>query len=288
MSSNIILFATRNIKVFFRDRVAVVFSMFAALIVIALYFLFLGDMITEGYSETLPDARTIIDSWAMAGLMAVVPVTATLGALGIMIQDKITGAVRDFTVSPMKTHEIVGGYVLSTFVIGTALSLLALVFAELYIVSNGGPMLSAAQFVKVIGLVLLSVLSASAVMFFLALFINSNNAYSTASSIVGTMIGFLTGVFIPTGLLPAAMGSVVKIVPASHSASLFRQVMMEKPMEATAGMSPDDLLSFELDMGVKFEVGDTIITPETSILILVGVCAAFFILAVLKLSIKRK
>jgi multidrug/hemolysin transport system permease protein len=262
--------------------------MFAALIVIALYFLFLGDMITDGYSETLPDARIIIDSWAMAGLMAVVPVTATLGALGIMIQDKITGAVRDFTVSPMRTYEMVGGYVLGTFIIGVVLSLLALAFAEIYIVSNGGSLLGAAQFAKVLGLILLSVLSASAVMFLLALFINSNNAYSTANSIVGTLIGFLTGVFIPIGVLPAAMGSVIKIVPASHSASLFRQVMMEKPMEATAGMSPDDLLKFELDMGIRYEFGNFTVTPEISILILIGVCAAFYMLAVLKLSKKHK
>ncbi|MDR2699037.1 MAG: ABC transporter permease [Candidatus Methanoplasma sp.] len=288
MRSNIVLFASRNVKVFFRDRVAVVFSMFAALIVIALYFLFLGDMITDGYSKTLPDARIIIDSWAMAGLMAVVPVTATLGALGIMIQDKITGAARDFTISPMRTYEMVGGYVLGTFIIGMALSLLALAFAEVYIVSNGGSLLSAAQLAKVIGLILLSVLSASAVMFLLALFINSNNAYSTANSIVGTLIGFLTGVFIPIGVLPAAMGSVIKIIPASHSASLFRQVMMEKPMEATAGMSPDDLLKFELDMGVKYEFGNFTVTPELSILILVGVCAVFYMLAVLKLSKKHK
>jgi multidrug/hemolysin transport system permease protein len=223
----------------------------------------------------------------MAGVMAVVPVTATLGALNIMIQDKVTGAIRDLTVSPMKRYELVGGYVLSTFIIGTLLSFLAFAFAEIYIFSNGGGLLGAAQFVTVIGIILLSVISASAVMFMVALFITSNNAYSTVSSIVGTGIGFLTGVFIPIGVLPSAMGTVVKIVPASHSATLFRQVMMEKPMEIMAGMSPEEILQFELDMGVRFEFGDKLVTPEISILILMGVAAAFFVLAVLKISIKR-
>ncbi|MDR0309404.1 MAG: ABC transporter permease [Candidatus Methanoplasma sp.] len=287
MNSCIIPFAARNVKVFFRDKASVVFSMFAALIVIALYFLFLGDMISQSYSE-IPDARIIIDSWAMAGVMAVVPVTATLGAVGIMIQDKITGAVRDLTVSPMKRYEIVGGYVLSTFIVGILLSFLALAFAEAYIVSNGGSLLGAAQFAAVIGIILLSVMSASAVMFLIALFITSNNSYSMISSIIGTLIGFITGVFIPMSMLPAAMCSLIKIVPASHSASLFRQVMMEKPMEAMAGMLPEDITQFELDMGVRFEFGDTLITPEISVLILAAVAAVFFVIAVLRISMKRQ
>lgn len=284
--SNLLLFTYRNIRVFFRDRAAVIFSMMGALIVIALYFLFLGDFISQTYSE-IPNARTIIDSWAMAGLLAVVPVTTTLGAFGIMINDKMSGAVRDFTVSPMKTYEIVGGYVLSTFTVGVIMSLLALVFAEAYIVFNGGDLLSAIQFIKVIGIIILSVISASAIMFLLALFINSNNAYTTASTVVGTLVGFLLGVYIPIGVLPAAIGAVVKIIPASHSASLFRQVMMEKPMESMSVMSPEYIHNFELDMGVIFEFGDFVVTSGISILILIAAAILFFVIAVARVSRNR-
>ncbi len=286
MRSNMLLFAYRNVRVFFRDRASVVFSMMGALIVIALYFLFLGDFLVQSYSE-LPNAREILDSWAMAGLLAIVPVTTTLGALGIMIDDNITGAARDFTVSPMKRYEIVGGYVISTFVVGVVMSLLSLAFAEAYIVSNGGDILGGIQFAKVIGLILISVLSASAIMLLVALLISSHNAYGMASTIVGTLIGFLTGVFIPIGVLPSVMGSVVKIIPASHSASLFRQVMMEKPMEVMSGMPAEDILKFELDLGVRFEFGDLLVGPGSSIIILLGVAAVFFIAAIIKLSIKK-
>jgi len=287
MTSNLILFATRNVKIFFRDRTAVIFSMFGALAVVALYFLFLGNSLTASYSD-IPHARQIIDSWAMAGLMAIVPVTATLGALGVMIQDKINGAIRDLTVSPMKRYEIAGGYVLSTFFVGMILSFLVLALAELYIVSNGGSFLTAVQFAKVIGIILLSVISASAIMFFVALFITSNNAYSAVSTVVGTLIGFLTGVFIPIGTFPSTVATVTKLVPASHSASLFRQVMLEGPMEAMSGMPPDEILQFELDMGVRFQFGNYLVTAEMSILILVATAAVFFVLALLKLSMKSK
>lgn len=286
MTSNLFLFTLRNVRVFFRDRTAVIFSMMGALIVIALYFLFLGDTMVQSYSD-LPDARSIIDSWAMAGLLAVVPVTTTLGALGIMIDDKLNGAIRDLTVSPMRTHEIVGGYVLSTFAVGIIMSILALIFAEAYIVFNGGDPLSGIQLAKVLGIIVISVLSASAVMFLVALLINSNNAYAAASTIIGTLIGFLTGVYIPVGVLPSTVAAVVKMIPASHSASLFRKVMTETPMESMSGMPAEEILKFELDMGIKFEFGDTVVSSELSIIILLIVAVIFFAISVLRLSMKR-
>jgi len=288
MTSNIVLFAFRNVKVFFRDRAAVVYSMFAVIIIIALYFLFLGDSIAESVPE-VPNARAVADSWAMAGLLAVIPVTSTLGALGLMIQDKISGAIRDFTVSPIKTHEIVGGYVLSTFIVGIVMSLLGFAFAEAYILSNGGYLLNGAEFAKVMGIMLLSVASGSAVMFAVALFLNSNNAFSAVNSIVGVMIGFLIGAYIPFGFLPSGMATVAKFVPATHSASLFRQVMTERHVEnMAAGVPPEDILQFKLDMGIRLGWGDGLISPETSIIILAAACAIFFALAMVKLSIKHK
>ena len=287
MNSNLVLFAMRNVKIFFRDRTAVIFSMFAALIVIALYFLFIGESLTAEYSH-LPNARLIIDSWAMGGLMGVVPVTTTLAALGVMIQDRISGAVRDFTVSPMKRYEIVGGYVLSTFIISTALSLLSLAFAEAYIISGGGSVLNAVQLASILGLLLLSVVSASAVMLVVALFLYSNNAYSAVSTVVGTLIGFIVGAFIPLGFLPSAVATFAKLIPATHSASLFRQIMMETPMESMAGMPAEEILDFELNMGVKLGFGGDPVSPEISILILGGVCAVFYFIAVLIISKKQK
>ena len=48
----------------------------------------------------------------------------------------------------------------------------------------------------------------------------SIHAFSTASSIVGTFIGFLTGIYIPFRSLPEAVQLVIKIFPPSHTAVL--------------------------------------------------------------------
>ena len=41
----------------------------------------------------------------------------------------------------------------------------------------------------------------------------------------------MTGIYLPVGMLPAAMQTVVKLFPVSHAALLMRRVMMEAPME---------------------------------------------------------
>ena len=65
-----IAFAQRNLKVFFRDRASVFFSLLAVFIVLGLYAAFLRSTLTRGL-EHIPGAEFLMDSWTMAGLLAV-------------------------------------------------------------------------------------------------------------------------------------------------------------------------------------------------------------------------
>jgi multidrug/hemolysin transport system permease protein len=106
-------------------------------IIIGLYILFLGDMIVQGMGD-MPGARFLMDSWIMSGLLAVTPITTSLGAMGTIIVDKKYGLYKDFAVSPLKRSTITGGYVISAFFISLILTLITFVLAELYIVYMEG------------------------------------------------------------------------------------------------------------------------------------------------------
>ena len=112
-----------------------------AIIVIALYILFLGDVWTD--SLDVEGSRYLMDSWIMSGVLAITSITATMGAFGTFVDDRAKGIIRDFNASPVKKYEMAGGYILSTFIIGIIMSLVALIFAEAYIVASGGEFLSA-------------------------------------------------------------------------------------------------------------------------------------------------
>ncbi|HWQ57917.1 MAG TPA: ABC transporter permease, partial [Clostridia bacterium] len=273
----------RNLKLFFRDKTAVFFSLLAVFIIIGLYVLFLGNMLTTG-SDWLGDgARFIMDSWIMAGLLAVTSLTTTMGAYGIMIEDRTKKVLKDFTASPVRRSVLVGGYVTSAFIIGVIMSVITFILAEVYIVVYGGSFMDAAGMLRVFGCILLSVLASSAMVFFLVSFFKSNNAFATASTIIGTLVGFLTGIYIPIGSLPASVQAVVRVFPVSHAGALMRQIMMEAPLKA-ANLVSEAEEGFRLSLGVNYKFGDTILPAWGSVLILLATAALFYALAILNIS----
>lgn len=280
--------ARRSLRLYFRDRTSVFFSLLAVLIIIGLYVLFLGDVI-QGDMRGLPGTRYLMDSWIMAGLLGVASITTTMGAFGIMVEDRSKKILKDFSASPIKRSTLVGGYLMGTFLIGMIMSLITFVFAELYISAYGGELVTSLEFLKILGIMALSVFSSGSIVFFIVSFLKSSNAFATVSTILGTLIGFLTGIYIPIGSLPEGVQNVVKVFPVSHAGSLFRQVMMERPLEQTfAGAPADAVAGFKVTMGVVYKFGDQLTTPLFSVIVLAVTAAVFYALATLSISRKSR
>lgn len=283
-----ISFSIRNLKVFFRDKASVFFSLLAVFIIIGLYALFLGDVWTSSFTG-MKGVRYLMDSWIMAGLLAVTSVTTTMGAYGIMVDDKVKKINKDFISSPIKVRSIVGGYVIGAIVIGIVMSFITCLLAEIYVISNGGRLMDIFTFVKASGLIVLSTITNSSIIFFVVTFFKSSNAFATASTIIGTIIGFLTGIYLPIGQLPSSVQLVVKVFPVSHAAALFRQVMMADPISKTfEGAPAQTVQDFEKLMGIKLFFGETAATSVTSLLILVATAVVFYLLAILNVSRKSR
>ncbi|MDD4002614.1 MAG: ABC transporter permease [Clostridia bacterium] len=281
---NSLLFAKRNIKNFFKDKMSVFFSLLSAIIIIGLYVLFLGDMIVGNLQ--VENARFIVDSWIMAGVISVTSITTAMGAYEAMVKDKESNAIKDYYAAPVKRNDIIIGYVLSAFVIGIAMTFVSLLFAQVYILIYGGYFLPFFDYIKIFAIIVLSVISNCFFVFFLVSFIKTNAAFATASTILGTLIGFVAGVYLPIGQLPSSVQFFVKIFPVSHSALLLRQVMMG---DALVKSFPAEMLKeFRLDMGVDFSIGGTVISPWLSVIYLILVAALFFVLIYIKVSRKSK
>ncbi|NLA53473.1 MAG: ABC transporter permease, partial [Clostridiales bacterium] len=193
----------RNLKVYFRDRASVFFSLLSVIIIFLLYTLFLGDAWSGGSEfEGAVGVRGLMDSWLMAGLLAVVSVTATLGAYGIMVEDRSRKIIKDFYSSPLSRAGLTGGYILSAFIIGLIMSLITAALAIAFISLRGGALPVPSALLKTAGMILISTFSNTAMVLFLVSFISSNKAFSTVSTLIGTLIGCLTGVYVHIGQLP--------------------------------------------------------------------------------------
>lgn len=273
-------FAWRNLKIFFRDRAAVFFSLLAVVIIIGLYVLFLGETITSDMQDIV-GARFLMDSWIMAGLLAVTSITTTMGAASVVVDDKAKGIFKDFHCSPLKRSSIVGGYMLSSISVGVIMSVIALIIAEIYILANGGQLLQVGAMFKVLSLIILSTMASGSLVFFLVSFFRTQNAFAVSSTVVGTLVGFLMGIYVPISVLPSSVQMVIKVFPISHAAVLFRQVFMEIPLaQSFAGAPPEVVNTFRSNLGVIYHFGDYTMSVLGSIVVLILTAVAFFTLAV--------
>jgi len=277
----------RNLKIFFRDRSAVVFSLLAIFIIIALYAVFLSNVWLNDSMKAIKNTDALMNTWLIAGLLAVASVTTTMGAFGVMIEDKVRKIDKDFYSAPIHRRSITIGYIGSAFLIGVIMSVITVAVSDFYIVISGGEWIKPLALLKVFLLIFLSTMTNTSIVCFIVSFFKSHSAFSTASTIIGTLIGFLTGIYLPIGALPESVQMIIKLFPVSYAASLFRQVLMEDTMKTSfAGIPASYLNGFKEYMGVTYQFGGITVSTLTSVLILIVTAFIFYGLAIINMSRK--
>ena len=280
-----ITLAKRNIMIFLRDRAGIFWSFLSVLLVFGLYVLFLGNLMGAGEDE---NSRFLTDSWIMAGMVSIASITTTMGAFVNMVVDKSDKILKDFSASPITRRSLVGGYILGAYAIGIIMTIITFIFTQFYIVLNGGQFLPLLDSLEAIGIMFISVLASSAMVFYLTTFLKTENAFSGASAVLGVLVGFITGTYIPIGTFPDVIQTVIKIFPISHSASLLRQIMMRTPIDLVFANAPDFAITeFSKEMGIVFYFGETSVSPITSILVLAATTVLFYTLAIINVSRKK-
>lgn len=271
--------ARRNILCYFRDRASVAFSLMAVLIVVLLYLLFLRNMLIESYPD-LDGMSNLIDAWVLAGILGIVPVTTSAGSLQTMIEDRSSGRIRDVLVTSMSPSQIAWGYILSTFAVGLAMSAITLVICVAYLSATGCP-LSAYGVAMSAVLLVPSSLSGSIIIYAITSYLRSTGAFSGFFTVVSVLIGFLAGIYMPMGTMPAGMQAVGTVVPASHMAALFRDALAGDALnEVFSGAPAETVADFRQEMGFDLSIGGLQLDPAMCILYVLAVTALFLAVAV--------
>lgn len=280
---------SRNIKLFFRDKTSVFFSLLSVIILISLYLIFLSKVQYDGIQERVGDVagiKFLINSWIMGGLVSIVSFTTTLSAFGTMINDREQENIYDFMVSPINNIHIVTGYVVSAGIIGLIMTVIATVFSQLFIYIDDGSLLDPASMLKVLSVLFISVLMATAINMFIGSLVKTMSAFTAVSTVIGTLIGFLTGVYVPIGSLPSTVKNIIMFFPPSHSGLVLKKIVMEKPLNDVFMNAPLDAInSYKVQYGVDFLIKNHNVTILESILYMIVITLVFFVLT---LIVRRK
>ena len=276
-------FAFRNLTLFFKDRTAVLLSFLAEFIVVGLYILFIRKNMIENFSQ-VENIEILMDVWMSAGILGITSVTTTMGAYGIMVDDKTKRINKDFATSPIRRFSLLGGYMSGAVVIGLFMSVFLFLVSAVYILHKYQVQLGDGQGVKIFMLLGLVTISNSSMVLFIVSFLKSSNALASCCTILGALIGFLTGIYLPMGNLPDGVQWLVKCFPVSHGVVLLRQILMEPLIKDVFGNVESNAAKAFMDfMGVRYLWDGVTVTFVDSMLILGIATCVFFAITIIKI-----
>ncbi len=281
----------RNMKVYLRDKGAVFFSLLSMIIVLALMLFFLGDMNIEGLADTLSmlpgrDAEKDYDNavmfvmlWTCAGIVSINAVTVTLAVYSSMIKDRTEGRLCSIYTAPVSRLTISAAYITAAWVCSVIICAITLAISEIYCIIQGGKPFSLTAHLKLLGMISVNSFTYAALMYLSAVLVKTQGAWSGIGTVVGTLVGFLGGIYLPVGSLAESIGAAIKCLPVIYGTKMFRSVMTESICDEIFSSAPAELRSEYLDiMGVEMEFFGTQVNDSACVVILL-ICGIIFTLA---------
>ena len=262
-------FTGRNLKSYFRDRGSVFFSLLSMLIVIFLMVFFLGDMYIENTVNVLRDfpgrnevadrknAELLILIWNFAGILSINAVTVTLAVYSVMIKDRVTGKLSSIYTAPVSRGVIAGGYIAAAWIASVLVCTVTLSITEIYAIIKGMDVFSFVTHMQLMGLIAVNSFVYAAFMYILAMIAKTEGAWSGIGTVIGTLVGFLGGIYVPIGSLAKSIGTIMKCTPIIYGTSMFRSIMTKNIAEAAFSGVPEEVLEeYRIVTGIHLDIFD--------------------------------
>ncbi|MCR3905569.1 MAG: ABC transporter permease [Tenericutes bacterium] len=243
---DLVCLVKRNIYTFLRDKTAVFFSFLSVIILLALYFLFIGRQYTTGGSLDLIDEnlRTFLGvSIIMGGVLVINTISLSLGVMGNVISDLANHRLDGFLVTPVKRYKIILSYYISAILVTSILSLFMWGLTILYVGLLSGYWYTLSTILQASGLIIFYTFISASLMIFLTTLLKSVNAFGALSGILGTIVGFISGIYMPLFVLGKSMIYVASLVPFTHMTIILKNVLLKEPYEALAKEVPQEVMN---------------------------------------------
>ena len=231
---NIVLsFTKRNIKLFFKDKGSFFTALITPVILLVLYVSFLGKVYRDSFTANLPEgieiSKRLLDGLVggqlISSMLAVSCITVAFCSNFLMVQDKVTGAIRDLTVSPVKPYVLSVSYYIATLVSTLIISFTAAVICLVYIAIIGW-YISALDVLLLFCDIVLLVLFGTALSSVINFFLTSQGQISAVGTIVSSGYGFICGAYMPISSFGEGLQRVISFLPGTYGTALIRNHAM--------------------------------------------------------------
>lgn len=282
----------RNMNLYLRNRSSVLFSFLSMVIILVLNMIFLGD-VNEAYLANFVAVEEnqvvyMTGSWLMAGIIIVNVVMVTLSALGIMVKDEEDHKIAAFLVAPISRTKLIMSYIIAACVNAFILSIVTLGLSQVYLYISCKSLLSLAAILKLVGVILATIFSLVTFLICIILLVHSTSTFSAISTTIGTLIGFIAGIYLPMGSLSETIQNILKIFPVLYGTALAREVYTKEAIVQAFSGAPEEMVSgYKAFMGITIKWGSQEVGWISSLLILLGSGIIFTLIAIVLLKHKK-
>ena len=220
----------RDTKLFFKDKGMFFTSLITPMILLVLYASFLSSVYEDTFRSSLLAAGASVSDKLIgccvggelaSSLLAVCCVTVAFCSNMLMVQDKVSGARRDLTISPVKSSTLALGYYISTLISTLLVCYAATAVCLLYIRKVGWYL--TVKDVMLLWLdVFLLVMFGTALSSIINHFLSSQGQISAVGTIVSAGYGFLCGAYMPISQFSDGLQKVISFLPGTYGTSLLR------------------------------------------------------------------
>lgn len=274
--NELFIITRRSVKLFFKDKGMFFTSLITPLILLVLYSTFLAKVYHDSFVSNLPKSMDIADKLIngcvggqlFSSLLAVSCVTVAFCSNMIMVQDKVTGARRDLTISPVKNSTLSISYFIASEIATLIISFVAMAACLLYF-GKVGWYLSVSDILMIVVDILLLTLFGTALSSIINSFLSSQGQMSAVGTIVSSGYGFICGAYMPISQFGSGLQKVLSFLPGTYGTSLLKSHAMRGVFEEMKNQHfPDDVVEGirdSVDCNVYFF--DNAVTDSTKILI---------------------
>lgn len=241
---------SRNRKVYTRDRLAFFMSFLSVIILILVYQVFLGQIQIDAIKEALnsdtasTDTIQMVNYWLISGLTTIISMTSTLGAFGVMVSDREKKLSEDFKVSPVSNFKVELAYAVFAILFGIVMTMFSCIFA--IGIFNGFSSLlnySMMEYFSILGIVSMGTVLSATIILPILTFIRTSSAFTTLSTIVGTFIGFISGVYLSIGSVGESLQRVMTWFPLTQVNALLKQILMKDAINKVFDNAPSSVIT---------------------------------------------
>ena len=228
----IFVLTRRSILLFLRDKATVFFSFLSTIILIALYFFFIGRSYADGMTEAVGEYLSKDAIFAMVYIQMIVGVlvlnslSLSIGAFSTIAHDFESKKTDSFLLTPIKSSELLISYFFGGFVISFVLNFFTWLASLLIIGMTFGYWVGVITVIKVILILIFASMISCSLMLLFTASVKSSAAIGVFSGVAGTFLGFLCGIYMPYEMLGKGIEKVGSVLPHTHITIWLKQIVL--------------------------------------------------------------